>query len=90
MNPLSNLQCVVQAKKCGGVGLMRAKALNKSLLIKLAWRLITQGDATWATVVHLKYRLEEDGSVIFKHKQRSTCNWKGLDWRSDLLSSGLR
>lgn len=42
-------------KERGGLGLKRADEMNKALLAKLAWRVATQGNETWAKVIKGKY-----------------------------------
>lgn len=67
-----------RAKERGGLGLKRTAEMNKALLAKLAWRVVSQGDASWAKVIRYKYGLEEDGPLQFKLKQRSLLIWKGI------------
>lgn len=74
----------------GGFGLKRAEGMNKSLLAKLGWRLLTQGDTMWARILRAKYGVDEAGPVVFNHKQRASSIWRGLEWSYDLLSRGLR
>lgn len=64
--------------------------MNKALLIKLAWRVITRGEELWCQVLRVKYGLLEDGPLNFKSRQRSLNIWKGLAWCSDLLHARLR
>lgn len=56
----------------------RAEVINKALLVKLAWRVLTQGNTTCVKVVQMKYGLNREGPVIIKQKQRSSLIWKGF------------
>lgn len=77
-------------KEKGGVGLRHAEATNKSLLLKLALRLLNHGNDRWAKIIHSKYGIDDHGPVIFKHKQRSSIVRKDLEWAKELLRKGLR
>lgn len=61
-----------RAKEQGYVGLKRAEAMNKSLIVKLAWRLLNHEDERWAQIIRLKYGITDDGPIMFKPKQRSS------------------
>lgn len=60
-----NWDLLCRLKDGGGLRLKKAAVMNKAHLAKLAWRLITQSEATWAKIVRLKYGLEDGGSVVF-------------------------
>lgn len=77
-------------KDRGGVGLKRAEAMNKALVAKLAWRLLTEEEALWSRLVRSKYGLSLAGLAYFKHKTRASIVWRGLEWASELLHSRLR
>ncbi|KAF4358064.1 hypothetical protein G4B88_021813 [Cannabis sativa] len=42
-------------KACGGLGFRRARDINFSLISKLGWLLISDGNSLWTTVVNAKY-----------------------------------
>lgn len=77
-------------KDRGGFGLRKAEGMNQALLAKLGWRMMTQGEELWSKIIRQKYGFNDDGPVTFKHKQRASPTWRGLEWASKLLCSGLR
>lgn len=64
----------------GGVGLRKASTMNKSLLAKLAWRVVTEDDAIWCNVLREKYGLSRGDGFEFTEKQRDSRIWKGVVW----------
>lgn len=82
-------EVLCRPKERWSFGLKTAKGMNKTLLAKLGWRLVKQGEAMWAKTLGLKYGISDDGLVVFKHKQRASLTWKGLEWPADLLCNGL-
>lgn len=58
-----------------GAGLKRAELMNKALLAKFAWRMITQGDEAWCKIICSKYGVNDDGLAVFKSKQSSSLIW---------------
>lgn len=64
--------------------------MNKALMAKLAWRVLTQKEETWCEVFRSKYGIVSDGMMEFKCRQRASSIWKGLMWGYELLHKGLR
>lgn len=65
-------------KERGGVGLKTAGMMNKALLAKLGWRVISEGGGEWCMVLRSTYGISEEGTVELKPKQRVSSIWKGL------------
>lgn len=86
---LLNWNVLCSPKEEGEAGLMKAEDMNKALLIKLGWRLLTGGDETWARMLREKYIMGKDGPVSFKKKRRSSKTWQGIIWGSELLQTRL-
>lgn len=87
---LLNWETLCRQKEWGGAGIRRAANMNKSLLAKLGWPLLTCGEDTWCQVMREKYGLRQGMPLSFKHKQHESQIWKGVVWASDLLCEGLR
>lgn len=77
-------------KAMGGAGLQRAENVNKCLLAKLGWCILSCEGEAWGQLLWEKYGLTENGAWMFKHKQRESQVWMGIVWGSELLSEGLR
>lgn len=82
---LVSSEVVCRSKDEGGFGLRRAEGMNMALLARLCWRLLLQSETMWAKTLKKKYGLSETGLVIFKHKQRASPTWRGLEWASELF-----
>lgn len=70
-----NWDVLCRPKERGGVGCMKAKVMNKALLSKLAWRMLTQENDIWCKVIRMKYRIKQKGDVIFKQRQKASVIW---------------
>lgn len=42
--------------------------MNKALLAKMCWRLLTRGETLWDKSLNSKYGMKETGPVFFNHK----------------------
>lgn len=47
--------------------------MNKTLLAKLCWHLLTQRETLWAKTLKSKYGIKDTGAVLFNHKQKESC-----------------
>lgn len=65
-------------KSEGGAGLRRAEDMNRCLLAKLGWRILTCERETWCKVMRSKYNVQEESSLLFRNKQRQSNIWRGL------------
>lgn len=71
-------------KERGGAGLGKVELMNKALLAKQGWRVITRGEEPWCKVLHArKYGVNEEGPLVFKAKKRSNLLQAGLRWEVD-------
>lgn len=48
---------ICQQKEMRGLGIRKAPDINKSLLVKLHWRLLMEKDWTWAHPMSKKYNI---------------------------------
>lgn len=64
--------------------------MNKALLAKLGWRLLTNRNEIWSLMLAKKYNVSEEDVIKFTKKQRSLAVWKGLTWGAELRQLGLR
>lgn len=87
---LISWEVLCRPKERGGLGLRRSALMNKSLLVKLAWRLFHEEDATWSRIIRAKYGISLDEPPMFAHKTRASVVWRGLEWCADLFLLGLR
>lgn len=83
-----NILCRTNEKR--GAGLRKSEDMNKSLLAKVGWRLLSYGEETMCRVLRNKYGISDDRPVLFKQKQRESNIWKGIVWICDFLQFGLR
>lgn len=60
------------------MGLRRYEEMNKAMLVKLAWRLITEEVAAWCKLLRSKYGLDSSGPIDFKKKKHSSFIWNAL------------
>lgn len=70
-------EVLCKPKEEGGLGIKKAIGMNKALLAKLGWHLLTQGESLWAKTLKSKYGMKEIGPVFFNHKQRASLTWRG-------------
>lgn len=49
--------------------------MNKALLAKLGWRVITGGKDEWCNILRNKYGMKEEGMVEFAPKHRASLVW---------------
>ncbi|CAJ2647023.1 unnamed protein product [Trifolium pratense] len=68
-------------KKDGGLGIRDLRWVNLSLLAKWRWKLLTEGEEVWKSVVVAKYGVGVLGRVSLEEMQFGTCCsawWKDL------------
>ena len=53
--PLVVWDDVCRPKSEGGLGIRRNEDVNKALIIKLGWRILTDNDSIWAKIMRDKY-----------------------------------
>lgn len=87
---LLNWDTLCEPKDCGDAGLRRSEDMNKSLLAKFGWGVLTCADQTWCQVIRGKYGIDNGKPLRCKHRQPESHIWKGLLWGAKLLSEGLR
>lgn len=80
----------MKPKKQGRAGLRRPEDVNKMLLAKLGWRVLTCIEETRCKLLQNKYCFDEIEPMIFKDKYWALNIWLGIRWSSDPLFSGLR
>lgn len=78
-----------QPNELGGANLKSAKDMNRTLMAKLAWKLLSQTEQAWSKVLSSKYKVEIGDGIHFKSKSLSSQVWKGIIWGAGLLRKGL-
>lgn len=72
-------------KEKGGLGIKNIELFNKSLLLKLKWRILQEKEAIWPVL--LKYRYCNSGFILMSREGRSGSSRDSIWWR-DLVSLG--
>ncbi|GJW51804.1 RNA-directed DNA polymerase, eukaryota [Tanacetum coccineum] len=72
---------ILASKKNGGLGVSSFHALNRALLLKWAWRFISQDGSLWFRVIQALY-----GSSIVSHPVNCSSNWSSIVRELHLLS----
>lgn len=87
---LINWEVLCKPKVEGGFGMRKAEGMNKALLAKLGWRLLTQGEEMWAKILRVKYGIGDSGPPVFRREERASPTWRGLEWAANLLHEGIK
>lgn len=58
-----------RSKLRGGAIFRRSEDVNRCLLAKFGWHILTGEGEGWCTIIRSKYNLTENGSWLFKSKQ---------------------
>lgn len=77
-------------KKLGGLNIKSAMDMNRAMLAKLAWRVLSCSGQLSVDVLRTKYGYKMGHSAHFKEQHRCFQIWKGVIWGSDLLRKGLK
>ncbi|WCJ29423.1 LINE-1 retrotransposable element ORF2 protein [Euphorbia peplus] len=80
---------VCQNRRDGGLGIKGAHDMNLALLSKLGWRIITEPQTLWVTVLRSKYGFNPDDVHVFKPKPKQSHTWKAIVASSPILVKGL-
>lgn len=83
---------VCRPKAEGGLGLRKAKEMNRSLLAKVGWRLLNNVDSLWARVIRSKYKVGEvhkSGWLTPKSSWSSTWRSVGVGLRKVVLPGSV-
>ncbi|KAG7615876.1 Ribonuclease H domain [Arabidopsis thaliana x Arabidopsis arenosa] len=79
---------VCTPKQEGGLGIKRAQDMNKALLAKLGWRLLTDHQSLWARILRRKYKVGDTHNIAWtvpKSTWSSTWRSVGLGIREVVL-----
>lgn len=77
---------VCKPKQYGGLGLRKARDVNMAFIMKAGWRLCTQRDALWNSVVRKKYKCGDQVVPLVDTTKQGNNFWRGVccDWNSVL------
>ena len=81
---------VARPKEYRGLGIQTTKGRNTILLAKLNWRFHGEKNASWASVLRLKYCNHQQVSLRNENKLPSSRVWKGLKRGKDIFRKGIR
>lgn len=70
-------ETITKPKQCGGVGLRDLNVLNDVCLMKLAWKLYTNSNNLWCTVMKKKYNISEAADCL-KVRAMDSSLWKSI------------
>lgn len=84
---LVNWETVCQPKDRGGLGIRTARDMNKSLLSKLGWNLLTQNNGLWSKVLKAKY-LPHTSFLQAQPRADASYTWKSILWTKEIIEEG--
>ena len=73
--PLVVWDDVCRPKSEGGLGIRRNEDVNKALIIKLGWRILTDNDSIWAKIMRDKY-VKNNNFFRISKKEGDFIVWK--------------
>lgn len=88
MHPIS-WQVLCRPKRNGGLGIRRAAGVNKALLSKLIWRLHTEVDRPWVSLMQEKYKMEALQDLEARVDLSASFIWRAICWSKDLFLKGM-
>lgn len=80
---------ICRPKYRGGLGILKAGDINKAMLTKLCWRLLTEGNSLWARLMKAKYNISSLQTVHVQPDPTASFIWRSMCWSRDLLQQGL-
>ncbi|KAH9722962.1 reverse transcriptase domain-containing protein [Citrus sinensis] len=69
---------VCQPKSCGGLGLKNLEVMNKALLMKAGWNLISSPSSLWTRVLLTKYGLNKENLPSVLPTKNGSYLWKSI------------
>eukprot|EP01018_Ginkgo_biloba_P028128 Gb_09466 [translate_table: standard] len=88
--PLMAWDKVCLGKKAGGIGLRNLKDMNKALIGKLGWKLVTMESSVWTRILRAKYLGSPREFLSQNPLPQGSVFWNNLQMCRDLLSKGTR
>lgn len=87
--PMVNWDKICRPKVCGGLGLRKAEAVNKTFMCKLAWKILKEPRNWWVQQMRAKYTSPAQffGTKI---RQTDSCAWKCILRCRNTLKKGIR
>ncbi|CAN1775004.1 Putative ribonuclease H protein At1g65750 [Linum perenne] len=84
------IMMVCLPKEVGGLGLRRARQLNRAFLTKLAFTFFKEKDKLWVRVMQHKY-FKHDGDVLTSRNLKSTSPlWRGMSHEVGTMFAGAK
>ena len=68
---------ICQPKKCGGLGLRKMQDMNRALLAKWGWLLLSDDKAIWANILRAKY-LKKNNFLDVPSRRGTSTFWSNL------------
>ena len=81
---------VCKPRTWGGLGLKRIDDMNKALLIKIGWSLITSSDSMWVKVLRSKYGIEDQVVPQSLNTKFGSYIWKAIGIIWNKVFQGIR
>ncbi|KAH9735402.1 putative ribonuclease H protein [Citrus sinensis] len=78
---------VCQPKSCGGLGLKNLEVMNKALLMKVGWNLISSPNSLWTRVLLTKYGLNKENLPSVLPTKNGSYLWKSIGkvWKDTIM-----
>eukprot|EP01018_Ginkgo_biloba_P018197 Gb_27109 [translate_table: standard] len=88
--PLMAWDKVFLEKKASGISLRNIKDMNKALIGKLGWKLVTMESSVWTRILRVKYLGSPREFLSENPLPQGSMFWNNLQMCRDLLSKGTR
>lgn len=88
--PLVAWNNVCKHKDNGDLGFRKARSMNKAMLMKLGWELISRGDKLWVQVLRKKYSCGNNIIPEVGKKQIESNTWRGIRKCWHLVVNNIR
>lgn len=79
---------ICQPRVSDGLGTRRAEDINKSLRVKIIWRMHTEPEKPWVRLLKEKYKFKALQDVHDVPASNASFIWKEICWSRDLFNMG--
>ena len=71
-------QTLCKPRLDGGLGMKNLHVVNRALIMKLAWGMISKPNAFWVRLLKSKYRCDEGTIPMVTPRTHNSLIWKGI------------
>lgn len=79
---------VCRPRKLGGLGIVDTRLMNKCLMVKWIWKLVTDGQGLWADIIRAKYLRSKD--LLVDHHNPGSQFWNAIQKLKPLFCLGAK